>query len=123
MLGRQEKMVLAILLTVTGITVAGYTVLEAVGKESFAKPYTNDVPTGSLVRLEGAVQQVSLTETGGHLIIVVNQTKIFVPSNAVPEAGVSKGDLLMILGTVQNYRGDREIVVGEPGDIRAWTAP
>ncbi|MDD1717973.1 MAG: hypothetical protein LUO88_02745, partial [Methanoregulaceae archaeon] len=89
--------------------------------ESFAGPYREDSPIGSLVRLAGTVEEVTRTENGGHLILLVNRTRVFVPASSIPEAGIAKGDSLIILGVVQNYRGDREVTVGQPEDI--WIQP
>lgn len=117
MLGRQERIVLVILCAVTAVVLTGYLALEIVGKESFAGPYREDSPVGSLVRLAGNVEQVTRTENGGHLILLVNRTRVFVPAGSVPDVGIAKGDSLVILGVVQNYRGDREITVSQPEDI------
>jgi uncharacterized ubiquitin-like protein YukD len=118
MLGRQERIVLIILCAVTAVVLTSYLALEIAGKESFSGPYRDDSPVGSLVRLTGKVEQVTRIENGGHLILLVNRTRVFVPAGSVPDAGIAKGDSLVVLGVVQNYRGDREITVSQPEDIR-----
>ncbi len=123
MLGRQERVVLIVLCIVTAVILTGYIVLDLAGKEYFAGPYREDSPPGALVRLAGTVEQVTRTENGGHLILVVNRTRVFIPAGSVPGGGITKGDSLVIFGVVQNYRGDREIIVDRSEDIRIRSGP
>ncbi len=123
MLGRQERIVLIVLCMVTAVVLTSYMALEIAGKETFAGPYREDSPAGSLVSLSGTVEQVTRTENGGHFILIVNRTQVFVPSGSVPETGIAKGDSLVLIGVVQNYRGEREITVGQPADISIKPRP
>ncbi len=118
MLGRQERIVLIVLCMVTAIVFISSFALEITGRDSFAEPYREDSPAGSLVSLSGTVEQVSRTESGGHLILIVNRTQVFVPAGSVPVTGIAQGDSLHLLGVVQIYRGEREITVNRPADIR-----
>jgi hypothetical protein len=117
MLLRQEKVALLLLVMVTTTVVCGYIVLEAIGNEAFATPYSNSAADGTPVRLDGLVHSVTVSKTGGHLIMEVSGVTVFVPGQVAGQVSVRKDDRVSITGIVQTYQGKKEILVNDPGDI------
>lgn len=117
MLTRQERVALILLILVTGIVSTGIAILEAIGRPAFAKSYDPVLPDGTLVFLEGMVERTAQTREGGHLLLRVNGTNVFVPSPASDAVVLQGGERVRILGTLQTYRGEREVVVEDAGDI------
>ena len=85
---------------------------------TFASPFSPESPDGALVSLQGTVERVTVTETGGHMILRVDGIPVFVPASARGELILLEGDRVAVLGTVQTYRGEKEIVVQGRDDIR-----
>jgi hypothetical protein len=117
MLLRQEKIALLLLLTVTLSAVCGYLVLDALGKGSFAAQYSDAAADGTPVRLDGQVNSVTVSRTGGHLILEVSDVPVFVPGQVAGGISIKKDDRVTITGTVQTYQGKKEILVNDPRDI------
>jgi len=57
-------------------------------------------------------------ENGGHLVLQVNNLSIFIPYQAARNLTLHEGDIISAYGTVQTYRGKKEIVVNSLDDIR-----
>ncbi|MDR0980449.1 MAG: hypothetical protein LBL85_01460 [Methanocalculaceae archaeon] len=81
-----------------------------------AVPYTNNSADGSLVTLTGTVEDIILTRTGGHLILNISGTDIFVPGGGAGLA-LLRGDNVTVRGIVDTYAGKKEIIVNDPADI------
>ena len=81
-----------------------------------AIPYTPDTADGSPVPFCGTVEELTLTRTGGHLIVNVSGTDVFVPGGGF---GLSllRGDKVTVRGIVDTYAGKKEIIVNDPADI------
>ncbi|MBN1193974.1 MAG: hypothetical protein JXA08_01290 [Methanomicrobiaceae archaeon] len=92
--------------------------VQAVGPESFAAPYTESSAEGDYVTLTGTVEELRTTTTGGHLLFSLEEAQIFVPESVASSATVKAGDVIEVAGTVQTYRGMREIVVSSRSEIR-----
>jgi DNA/RNA endonuclease YhcR with UshA esterase domain len=118
MLGRQERTVILLLLVVAVIVITAHLVLTAAGKQPFAHPFTNATADGELVYLEGSVDQVTLTRTGGHMTMRIHNLTVFIPAQAVQGRAFQKGQNISVFGTVTTYRGEKEIVVNSAGDLR-----
>ncbi len=118
MLGRQEKTALLILLGVAVIVLAAHGALTVNGKGPFATVFSNHSADGDLVILQGTVNQVSMTKNGGHVILSVNNQTVFVPSQAAQGHSFRKGQNVSLFGTVETYRGEKEVVVNSATDIR-----
>ena len=118
MLWRQEKTALLLLLGVAAIVLAAHGALTLYGKGPFATAFSNNSANGDLVILTGTVDRVSLTKSGGHVILSVNNQTVFVPSLAAQGRSFQKGQNLSLYGTVETYRGEKEVVVNSAGDIR-----
>jgi len=112
----QERYGLAILISVILILLAGHLFLGALGKEAFASPYSEDSEEGELVILAGSIDGIQKTRTGGHLILNVSGVSVFLPGGG--ETTIPDGSNVSVIGTLQNYRGKKEIVLGSKGDIR-----
>lgn len=118
MLERQERGAVLLLAGVALAVIAAHVVLAGLGKQPFARPFTNESSEGELVTLEGAIDQVTATRTGGHLTLQVNNISIFLPASVSERIELKKGDRISVYGTVQIYRGKKEIVISTPEDIR-----
>lgn len=81
-----------------------------------AVPYRNDSADGSLVTLTGTVEEITITKTGGHLILNISGTSVFVPGGAA-NLELLRGDNVTVRGTVETYAGEKEIVVNNPAQI------
>jgi DNA/RNA endonuclease YhcR with UshA esterase domain len=118
MLGRQEKMGILLLLGVAAIVIIAHGVLATLGKQPFAHPFTNTTSDGELVVFEGIIDKVALTKTGGHVTLRIDNITVFVPAQVAEGVSFQKGQRIFLYGTVQTYRGEKEIVIGSAGDIR-----
>ena len=117
MLVRQEKIALILLFLVSIVLVASFIVLDNLGRATFATEYSPDSAEGTLVMHRGIVDRIDSTRTGGHLILDVSGVPVFIPERAAREINIATGDSVTVLGTVQIYRGEKEIVVEFADDI------
>ena len=117
MLVRQEKIALVLLFLVSVALIASFLVLDNLGRATFASPYCPDSPDGSLVVHKGIVDRVEITRSGGHLVLEVSGVPVFIPERAAREVVIAAGDSITLYGTVQTYRGEKEIIVENGGDI------
>lgn len=118
MLERQEKAALAVLVCVVGIVLAAHLLFAAFGQSLVADPYSEEVPDGALVLLEGSIEGIRETSTGGHLILTINGTPVFLPQNVATGLELHENENITLYGIVQTYRGTREVVVSSAGDIQ-----
>ncbi|MDV2481128.1 hypothetical protein F8E02_03700 [Methanoculleus sp. Wushi-C6] len=118
MLEWQEKTALLVLVCVVGIVLAGHLLFDAAGRPLFAVPYSVEVPDGALVVLEGRIEGVAETSAGGHLILTVNGTPVFLAQNVAAGLELAKDENVTLYGVVQTYRGKREVVVSSAADLR-----
>lgn len=116
---RQEKIALLLILVVIAAVGIATFVLESAGKGAFARPMGPDSHEGDLVFLQGSVEEARATATGGHQVLRVAGVRVFVPSTAVRSGWPTVGDEIRVYGTVQTYRGEREVLVHSAGDITA----
>jgi DNA/RNA endonuclease YhcR with UshA esterase domain len=114
---RQEKQAIFLLILVICIVSGAHMVLSMVGNEPFATPYASDVSVGRLVFLEGEVEKIALTQEGGHVILQVQGVHVFIPAVVAGEQKITAGDRIKVYGTVQVYRGEREVAVSRSSDI------
>ncbi|MDN7024921.1 hypothetical protein FGU65_08475 [Methanoculleus sp. FWC-SCC1] len=118
MLERQERKALFLLIGVVAVVLAAHLLLDAFAKPIAASPYSEAAEDGALVILEGPIETMTVTKTGGHLLLTVAGVPIFVPADVAGGIDVRQGDLITLYGTLQTYQGKKEIVVHSPGDIR-----
>jgi len=117
MLHPQEKTAVALLAGVLAMLIAAHLVLGALGTAPFAEPYSEDAVPGDLVVLNGTVDDARTTAQGGHMILTINGTTVFIPQQTVAGRAFAKGDLLSVTGTLELYEGMREVVPAGPDDI------
>lgn len=117
MLEREERMALLLLGLVAAMVLVSALAVEGMGKECFASAFSADSKEGDLVFFEGAVTGVRATAEGGHLIVTINTTTVFLPSPVAAGVAIQEGDRLRVTGIVQHYRGEVEIVPQSRGDI------
>ena len=118
MFERQERIAVLLLVGVAVAVIVAYIVLTGLGKEPFARPFTNTSPDGELVIVEGQIDQIALTKSGGHMTLSVNNLSIFLPAQVGQAVPLQKGDTISVYGIVQTYRGKKEIVVSGADDVR-----
>jgi hypothetical protein len=118
MLGRQERMAIALLLGVAVLVMAAHGLFTLIGKQPFARPFTNNSVDGELVFIEGTIDQATLTKNGGHITLRIRNTSVFIPAPAARGLAFQKGQNVSLYGVVETYRGEKEIVVNSAGDIR-----
>ncbi|WP_048068234.1 hypothetical protein [Methanoregula boonei] len=114
---RQERVALLLLIAVALAVVLAQVVLLSLGKTPFATVYSNEVADGTLVSLTGSIDQVTVLSNGGHVILTVNNTSVFIPAIVAGDRAFAKGTPVLLYGTVQTYRGKKEIVVNSAEDI------
>jgi DNA/RNA endonuclease YhcR with UshA esterase domain len=122
-LWRQERIALVLLVGVAITVIAAHAVLSMIGKQPFARPFSENSMDGELVTVEGTVGRAMLIENGGHLALTVNNTTVFIPATAAQGLVVHKGDTILAYGIVETYRGKKEIVISSAEDIHITTAP
>ncbi|PKL69374.1 MAG: hypothetical protein CVV30_07360 [Methanomicrobiales archaeon HGW-Methanomicrobiales-1] len=118
MFERQERVAILLLIGVAVAVIAAHLILGSLGKQPFSKPFTNNSADGELVYVEGTIDQVALTKTGGHMTVQINDITIFIPAQAARDLVVKKGDRISAYGIVETYRGKKEIMVNSAEDIR-----
>jgi hypothetical protein len=118
MFERQERMAVLLLVGVAIVVIAAHVVLAGLGKQPFARPFTMTTSDGELVVVEGRIDQITLTKSGGHMILSVNNLSVFLPEEVVQGVSLQKGDLISVYGIVQTYRGKKEIMVSAAKDVR-----
>ena len=117
---KQEKQAVFLLILVLGIVSGAHLLLTVLGNSLFAVPYAADVPEGRMVLLEGAVERVTITQEGGHRILRVRDVQVFVPSAVVSQREIRVGSYIRGYGTVQTYRGEREVLIARASDLTIY---
>ena len=117
MLEQQERTALGLLIAVLIILSAGHLTLTALGNAPFAAPYSESSREGDLVVVTGFIEGITPTSTGGHLLLSVNRTRVFIPSPASREVSLQVNDTVRIYGIVQVYQGKKEVAVRDARDV------
>jgi DNA/RNA endonuclease YhcR with UshA esterase domain len=118
MFERQERLAILLLIGVAVAVIAAHLILGSFGKQPFSKPFTNNSADGELVYVEGTIDQVALTKTGGHMTLQINNLTIFIPAEVARALTMKKGANISVYGIVETYRGKKEIMVSSAEDIR-----
>jgi len=118
MFGRQERVAILLLCGVAITVIAAHLVLVHLGKAPFASAYSQESPDGSLVRLDGPIDQATVIKNGGHIILTIRNVTVFIPSTVAGDHPFVKGTNVTLYGTVQTYEGKKEILIGSREDIR-----
>jgi hypothetical protein len=117
MFERHERVAILLLLGVACAVITTHLVLGTLGKQPFARPFTNNSADGELVIAGGTIDQITITKNGGHMNVYLANITIFVPVQIAQELTLQKGDLISVYGVVQTYRGKKEIVISSGKDI------
>jgi uncharacterized SAM-binding protein YcdF (DUF218 family) len=117
MLGRQERVAVILLLCVVSAVISAHLILGTLGKQPFARPFTNNSADGELVLAAGTIDQVVITQNGGHTNVYTNTVTFFVPAPVAQELTLRKGDAISVYGIVQTYHGKKEIMVSSAKDV------
>lgn len=117
MLERQEKIAFLLIGAVFCVCLISSLICNAVGKAPFAQNFSSSSSDGTLVFFEGVVQKVVAVGSGNSYILKSGSVQIFIPSSASQGITVVPGDTISLYGTVQTWKGQREILVENPGDI------
>jgi hypothetical protein len=118
MLVQQERVAVILLAGVALTVIAAHLILCGLGKQPFAHPFSDTSADGDLVVIEGVIDEITLTRSGGNLVLAMDNLTIFLPAPASQGLSLRKGDSVIVYGTVHTYRGKKEIVVESPEDIR-----
>lgn len=117
MLGRQERLAVLLLSAVLIVVIVSHLALGYFGKGPFAIPYSDQANEGDLVLVNGTIDALTLTRTGGHIVISVNNVTVFLPNSVASGLEIRKGVNVSIIGEVQTYEGKREVIVQAAPDI------
>jgi DNA/RNA endonuclease YhcR with UshA esterase domain len=122
-LEQQERTALGLLIIVLAILSAGHLILTAVGNAPFAAPMSKNSNEGDLVVVTGIVEGITTTSSGGHLLLSVNGTRVFIPSPASREVTIQVNETVRIYGIVQIYQGKQEVAVRDARDVQKSSPP
>ncbi|HVP97551.1 hypothetical protein [Methanoregula sp.] len=117
MFGRQERVAIILLIAVAVAVIVAHVVLVQIGKGPFASVYSDQSADGTLVSLSGNIDQVTALSNGGHLMLSVNNVTVFIPAAVAGDRAFARGTPVSLYGTVQTYRGKKEILVSSADDI------
>jgi hypothetical protein len=107
-----------IILILVAIAIFGVSiVMESLGTAPFATRFSEETADGTLVSITGPIEKQTLIKDGGHRILVINGTTVFIPGSAGSGLSLSKGQLVTIYGTVTTYQGEKEITVKRSADV------
>ncbi len=120
MLGRQERLAIFLLLLVTGIVIAAHLVLDHIGKRPFATNFSEQSENGDLVIVSGMINKVTVTKAGGHCILVIDNLSVFIPNQVAADQPFSPGTNVTVVGVVQTYQGEKEVIVQSASDITVF---
>jgi DNA/RNA endonuclease YhcR with UshA esterase domain len=117
MFERQERIAILLLVGVACAVIMAHLVLGTLGKQPFARPFTNTSADGELVIMSGTIDHITITKNGGHMNVYLSNVTIFIPAQIAQELALSKGDSISVYGVVQTYRGEKEIIIRSGKDI------
>jgi len=117
MFERQERIAILLLVGVACAVLMAHLVLGTLGKQPFARPFTNTSADGELVIMSGTIDHITITKNGGHMNVYLSNVTIFIPAQIAQELTLSKGDSISVYGVVQTYRGEKEIIIRSGKDI------
>jgi hypothetical protein len=121
MFERQERVAILLLLGVACAVITAHLVLGTLGKQPFARPFTNNSADGELVIAGGIIDQITITKNGGHMNVYLADITIFVPAQIAQELTLHSGDTVSVYGVVQTYRGKKEIIISSRKDLSVLT--
>jgi ABC-type uncharacterized transport system YnjBCD permease subunit len=117
MLGRQERLAILLLVGVAISVIIAHLALDQIGKRAFATNFSEQSQEGDLVIVSGKIDTVTLTRSGGHCILVVNNLSVFIPNQIADGQSFTQGTNISVIGTIQTYQGKKELLVQSASDI------
>ena len=123
MLQKEEKITIILMVMALLVLIIVYFGFIVDGVET--SQYSERSNTGDRVVLHGDVVGKKGTITGDHLILTVDsegsRVKVFIPCNNGAEKVnniINIADTVEVTGTVEEYQGEKEIVVEQSGDVK-----
>ncbi|MBC2708005.1 MAG: hypothetical protein HF977_09850 [ANME-2 cluster archaeon] len=123
MLQKEEK--ITIILMVMSLLVLIIVYFGFIVDSMETSQFSDQSVTGDRVVLYGVVVGKGGTVTGDHLILRVDsegsRVKVFIHCNNGAEKVnniIDIADTVEVTGTVEEYQGEKEIVVEQPGDVK-----
>jgi DNA/RNA endonuclease YhcR with UshA esterase domain len=123
MLQKEEK--ITVILMVISLLVLIITYFGFIVDSVETSQYSERSITGDRVVLHGYVVGKIVTLTGDHLILTVDsegsRVKVFIHRNNGAEKLnniIDIADTVEVTGTMEEYQGEKEIVVEQPGDVK-----
>jgi DNA/RNA endonuclease YhcR with UshA esterase domain len=114
----QERVAILLLVAVTISVIMCYLLLISIGKEPFATAYSNRSVDGELVMVQGDIDKITILENGGHILLEIDSSMVFIPAQVAGDLSFTKGANISLYGTVETFRGKKEIVVNSADDMR-----
>ena len=123
MLQKEEKITIILMVMALLVLIIAYFGFIVDSVET--SQYSGRSITGDRVVLLGEVVGKRVTITGDHLILTVDcegsRVKVFIHrDNGAEKVNniVDIADTVEVTGTVEEYQGEKEIVVEQPGDVK-----
>lgn len=123
MLQKEEK--ITIILMVMALLVLIIVYFGFIADSMETSQYSEQSSTGDRVVLHGEVVGKKGTFTGDHLILTVDsegsRVKVFIHCNNGAEKvdnTIDIADSVEVTGTLEQYQGEKEIVVEQPSDVK-----
>lgn len=126
---KEEKIVVVLLLMALGsLAVAFWAFAPDDGSGSYDRAdsegsFGSDTPRDGSQSVEGQIQEIKPTKSGGNLLIVLDSTalNVFIPASAgadVLKEQLQVGDRIRVSGTITVYQGDEELSVSRRADVQ-----
>jgi DNA/RNA endonuclease YhcR with UshA esterase domain len=122
MLQKEEKITIILMLMALLVLIIAYFGFIVDSVET--SQYSEQSITGDRVVIQGEVVGKRVTFTGDHLILTVDsessRVKVFIHRNNGAEKInniIDIADTIEVTGTLEEYQGEKEIVVEQPGDV------
>ncbi|HTY14438.1 MAG TPA: hypothetical protein VMC42_01910 [Methanoregulaceae archaeon] len=107
-----------IILGLVAIAILGVAIaMEMLGTVSFATRFSEETADGTLVSITGTIEKQTIIKDGGHRILVINGTTVFIPGSAGAGLSLSRGQSVTVYGIVTTYQGEKEITVKRSADV------
>jgi hypothetical protein len=116
-LEHQERIAAVLLVAVMIAVIIAHLFLGTLGKQPFARPFTNNSDDGELVSMTGTINQLVPIQNGGHLNVYTGTVTVFIPAPVAQKLTLRKGDTISVYGIVQTYHGKKEVVVSSAEDV------
>ena len=126
MLQKEEKITIVLMIMALMVLIIAY--FGFIANDAEPSEYSDKSQIGDNIILHGEVVGKRGTFTGDHLILTVDVdnslTKVFIHRNngaGQVNRSVNAADHVEIIGIVDEYEGDKEIIVDRPENIRILT--